>query len=568
MTRLFEFSLHRPGLGSVRFLIARDALPCNGDVESLFLDGLSDLQRHPGTAPLGSVLTQVAQSWDRIVVVRNPDLVLDAELPGRIATALRSLDPVGPWALAGAGGLGLADRRHLALYASENPAIPEYAGLQPLIDLMPDLYIVNGAYLRDLPPARIARLDAALEPALATQGYLDGHVSVFAPDLTAGINGGLMPRDFVRVTAEMGTAFGDRLSGRTLATLSGPVRLDATQIGKPPAEPACDLDEIIGSVVAERCDAPAISIVTRTRFQRPHLLRRMLASISRARCTRTPLEVILSTDLDEALATEAFECLQRDHVNLDLKLRLNPAVGHSRVTNLMGGVAAATGDYVLFLDDDDYIDLFAFDAIRPAFFAGNRPVLTLTSEVHEETWEETPSGRWVLSHSMQISGYPATGWRRMFSGVNKLPICGMLIPRACLQARLETCVLRHDLSEDYALFLLLLTSPDLPAIHECAEPVAHISMRGSENSVLMRDRRPWVQDIARFLSELTQAAPVAGPGLWSLLAERDHPEPEQPTQSTVEFQQQLTRRNQEIAMLRQELAHLRASVDPARESAA
>ena len=79
----------------------------------------------------------------------------------------------------------------------------------------------------------------------------------------------------------------------------------------------------------------------------------------------------------------------------------------------------------------------------------------------------------------------------MFSGINKLPICGLAIPRARLEARLRAFEFRHDLSEDYALFLLVLTDPDLPGVHECPKPIAHISIRDSENSVLMHDRRPW-----------------------------------------------------------------------------
>lgn len=577
MTRLFEFSLDRSGLDGVRFLLSRTRLPCNGDVESPFLDGISGLRRHPANGSFASTFFQAAQDAEILVVIRNPDLVLDQDLPDRIVAALASLPAAGDWAIAGAGGLGLGDRRHIALYASAHPVIPENAGLQPLIDVMPDLYIVNATWVKALDKSEIAKADLALEIALTVQGYLDGRVSVFAPDLAAGIDGDLMARDLGRVTAELRRAFAGRLADQDLGTLSGPIRLDGTQdavpLGDPmvptvPTVPTIDLAERVAIAIADRASVPSLSIVTRTRFQRPHLLRRMLASISRARTEEMPLEIVLSTDADPSVAEAAFEDLRADFVNLRLRLKINPPSGHSRVTNLQGGVQIASGDYVLLLDDDDYLDLFAFDTMRAAFFAGNRPMIALTSDVHEETWEETPSGRWVLSHSARMKTYPARGWRNMFSGTNRMPICGMAIPRERLRARLRAFPMTHDLSEDYALFLLLLTDPDLPAIHECDEAAVHISLRGSENSVLMPDRRPWVQDIARYLADLTRTPGIAGAGQWALLT-LPEPGPAPPPASGVDaLQDQLRRRDQEIRLLRQELQRLRESGSFARERAA
>ena len=154
MTRLFDFSLERQGLEGVRFLICRNELPCNGDLESAFFDGLSNLRRHPTCTPLSTVLFELARTSQHVVVIRNPQLVLDADLPRRIATTIASLGGIGDWALAGAGGLGPNNRRHIALYASAQPAIPEYAGLQPVIDLMPDLYLVNACLLYTSPSPR------------------------------------------------------------------------------------------------------------------------------------------------------------------------------------------------------------------------------------------------------------------------------------------------------------------------------------------------------------------------------------------------------------------------------
>ena len=86
MPRIFTFGLDRPSLADVRFLIEREALPDNGDLESGFLDGLYDLDQHPDDSHAAPVLMKCAASGcQKIVVIRNPALVLDADLPRRIA---------------------------------------------------------------------------------------------------------------------------------------------------------------------------------------------------------------------------------------------------------------------------------------------------------------------------------------------------------------------------------------------------------------------------------------------------------------------------------------------------
>ncbi|MEM7212522.1 MAG: glycosyltransferase [Pseudomonadota bacterium] len=565
MTRFYEFSLSKPGLEGVRFLVWRKDLPSNGDLESAFLDEVCDLVRHSCGATIGDLLEQAAQISEQIVVIRNPKLVLDAGLPDRLVKALSGLEIVEPWALAGSGGLGTSEQRHIALYASEEPAVPEYAGLQPLIDLMPDLYIVNSLFLQEQERDAYAQFNVALETVLASHGYLKGYASVFVPELTAGIDGALMTRDMVKVVSELTEAFGEHLPGQKIDTLSGPVLIPRDSGS---AHIACDLEEAVEKEISARSHVPSLSIVTRTRFQRMHLLRRMLASISRARSEHFSIEIVLSTDLDNETARQHVEILQRENLNLDLTLRHNLPNGHSRVDNLVGGVRAASGEYILFLDDDDYLDLFAFETLRSAFFARNRPLVALSSDVHEERWEETPSGRWILSESRPLNSYPSSGWRDMFAGTNRLPICGLMIPRDRLVMRLSEFDLRHDLSEDYALFLLVLTDAALPAIHECSAPVAHISIRDSENSVLMSDRRPWVRDILAFLTDLTQAQSVASTGHWDMLRRSGPDERADLSESLVALQELLERRNQEIRLMQHEIRHLRVVQDAAQETAA
>lgn len=571
MSCCHEVRLDLPGLERVRFLIERPALSTNGDLESAFLDSATEILRHGSAQSLTHVLARTAArpDCDAIVMIRNPDLVLDADLPRRIRAGLDALSGLDKWAIAASGGLGLADARHLALYASQAPAIPSTCGPQPLLDPMPDLTLVNAAHAEAVLGGATACVDTGLETILALEGYLEGCVSVFLPRLTAGIAGELMGRDLNRLRRTLNGHLGARLPGQTIVTLTGEVRLDTEDADAAQDPRSLAPTDAAMRVVLRHCEAPGLSIVTRTRFTRPHLLRRLLTSISRARPDRMALEIILSSDAPEAECQDATATLQADFPHLQLRLVHNKPHGHSRVTNLVQGLRAARMDYAAIVDDDDYLDLFAFDHILPAFFMENRPVVFASSEVHEEVWENADAPRPALTQSAPVRTYPAARWREMFDGYNKLPICAMIAPRDFVVERLETVDLTHDLSEDYALFLLLLTARDLPAIHEVQETFCHISLRGQENSVGMEDRRPWVRDIAGHLDGLTGAEAAAGPGVWTQLSSRGPTADKAVTARAVrDLNTALATRDREIRLLRSEAARLRSALQTPEENPA
>ena len=554
-----SFRLEGRGLDHVAIVLCRDELPANGDAETAFFDGISQLQRHsaPGLSPAMAAAAQMPDIT-AIVVIRNPALALDQNLAARIAAALRAVPDDIDWALAGAGGLAPNGGRHLALYASAAPAIPEVGGLQPLIDVMPDLYLVDASFLRMILAEQTTLPDAAAEPYLVTRGQLLGRISLFVPQLRAGIDGHLLGRDFDRLATELRSHLWAHLPGETVRTLSGDVTLETPACASATRTNAA-LPDKIDALVCALARMPSLSIVTRTRFARPGLLRRLLTSISRARRDDMDLEVVLASDADQATCDRLIEDLRGDFLNLDLRLcRTTDREAPSRIANLISGLAAARNEYVAIVDDDDYLDVFAFDNLRPAFFCGNRPLIVTGSQTHEERWEHTPSGRDVLVHSQPAQGYPADGWRRMFSGINRLPISSVIAPREWLISRVARFPFRHDLSEDYALFLLLLTAPDLPAICERAEVFCHISLRGSENSVTMPDRRPWVRDITAYLADLTDDPTIAPPGLWALLTSPGAAAEASGAATIADLTSALARRDAEIRLLRHERDLLRA----------
>jgi hypothetical protein len=573
----YSFKINAPCLENTAFLFERAAFDASGDLETAFLDNAGPLTRHRGDS-IGQLAATLAsdRGIEVLAVSRNPNLVLDLGLPQRIAKAQAELEPLtGRWSLAAAGGLTPSGVRVCALYSSETPFIPTHSAPLPLTDPLPDLYLINAAWLRTLTARGRALPDSGFEPVIVIQGYLDNRVALFAPALTAGIDGALRSRDLVKLTLDLEDWFAETLTGEEIPTLMGPVVIEcpSSTPGYPRA-PGADhgLAKAIDRTVGQHCEPLSLSIVTRTRFARPHLLERLLTSITRALCDGTEIEIVLSSDANVETCAACLTDLRAKFVNLTLRLQHNPApvhdddAGHSRVNNLLGGLRAATGAYVAIMDDDDYVDLFAFDEMRRALFRGARPLMVAASVVHDEEWTETPSGRHILSRSAERMTYPASGWREMFGGVNCLPVCAMVMPRAPLIARLDAFSFDHDLSEDYALFLLVLTDPMLPEIVELPGTFGHISLRAQDqHSITMADRRPWVRDIALYLADLARTATVAGPGQWALRTQgcaANTAAAAIDAKTIAELRAGLAERDRNLRLLRSEVSRLRTAEQP------
>lgn len=558
----YSFELVGAGSAGCHVLIERDALAAPGDIEGGFLADARDLRRYRTHRSFGQQLSELVADPNvvTVIAIRNPRLVLDDGLADRLRTALARLRGLPlPWSIAAAGGLSADGERTCALYSSVTPFLPVEPHPLPLVDPLPDIWIADAGFLRELTADGGPLPGCGLETVIALRGWLAGRLAISLPELVAGIDGPLQARDPAKLDRALSHWLDPRLAGQSVETLMGRVDLTADPTAPPARGP--DLATEIDRIIAAASDPLSLSIVTRTRFQRPHLLDRLLTSISRARTDTTDLEIVLSTDIDEDAASEHLADLRSRFVNLDLRLQVNRSPGPSRVANLLGGLRAAAKEYVAVMDDDDYIDLFAFEALARPLFLGARPLIVANSEVHAEEWAATPSGRHVLTRSEPLRTWPAHGWRTMFSGVNALPICALVAPRERLAERLDAFEFRHDLSEDYTLFLLMLTDPNLPRIAEVSGTFGHISVRGAgENSITLPDRRPWVRDIALYLSDLTQSGSVAGPGLWRLLASGRSPAETLAEKSLAECRAELARRDRQIRLMQREVTMLRARV--------
>lgn len=394
---------------------------------------------------------------------------------------------------------------------------------------MVDLYLVHADALRDYMASDASSLGALFEVGLILHGYRTGRVSLFLPALSAGVDGPFTPRDLDAMSAEAVKCFPAEVATVAIRTLAGPITIEGSPFVQIPGNPdplsrrspriTPDLDEAISSVITGYLPVLSLSIVTRTQFKRPHLLRRLLTSVNRAKIDGIDVEIVLSTDIDQERAERESAKYREEFPGLNICLAFNPAHRYSRVGNMIGGMRASTREYVWMIDDDDYVDLFAFQTLRSVLFGSSRPLIIVSSQTHTESWLNTDTNFPILSSSKPAAHWPASGWRDMFGGVNKMPICGAVIPREFLLRCLERFEFRHDLSEDYTLFLLLLTAPDLPRLLELNADLAHISLRESgENVMTIEDRSRWTRDIAAFLFDLLHRPGQTGLGAWAVVA--------------------------------------------------
>lgn len=479
----------------------------------------------PGYA-LGDALRAALDASDAplLAVLANPAIIIDPEMPIRLDRAVSDVvahSSIGVIASRGADRWG---NSFSALYASAEPQLPFCRTPVPVVDSTSDLFIVSRDLLErllgqnSLPPTESLASCAVLE------GYLAGMVSYHSPHLSAGIYGRHLTRDAESHGETLRKLVGERIIQTSLQTLDGPA-----VVGSVPGDdarswhlsPRIDLERQIEAVIRLHCARMHLSIITRTQFSRPHLLRRLLTSLSRWRSDDVDLEVVLSTDIDRERAEEALASLRVDFPALHLVLAWNgDRAERSRVRNLLGGIVVAKGTYIAFIDDDDHIHFQALAALSTICFRDATPVVFMDTELRKERWVQASDGRWVLESSVAEHRYPAKGWRGMFGGVNQLPICAGILPRAWVMAHVDRFDFRHDYSEDFTLFLLLLQSPDLPLILDVPRPFCIVSIRSDgSNTVTEEDRSGWVRDISMFLHDLHIVSSLNGEGRLQTLVE-------------------------------------------------
>lgn len=465
---------------------------------------------------IAAAITEVDPSY--ILLINNPKAVIFSSYIERVESGILDLASKSAcWALASGGGLCCDGVVRNAFYSSVHPSLPIGGGYYPIRDSLIDVLLFErGAAAEALTLLGGNHFEWGFEMVVLILGYLSGRVSIFAPFLSIGINGEYSVRDDQIYSSALDLCFGEKLHGESIQTYLGKHTFTDEKSRERSRFVPQLLKSSIEQTVLDHCSDFRVSVVTRTRFTRNHLLRRLLTSASRARLESPSLEIIIVSDVSKAEIDLHVDGLKRDFPYLLIKGCHNVNSGHSRTENLIAGIEQASGEYVLIVDDDDYIDPLCFTKLRSAFFLGQQPLILGDSMVHEEKWIRADDGRMILAQNVRLKTFSANHWREQFGGVNQLPICSGVFPKNVLTRRLIRSKMNYDLSEDYALFLLVLSDPHLPAIYEIPHCLCHISIRsGDDNSVTAPDRTAWTRDIAGFLYDIITKENA---GLWQVIS--------------------------------------------------
>lgn len=262
-----------------------------------------------------------------------------------------------------------------------------------------------------------------------------------------------------------------------------------------------------------RARRPTLAICCRTQFKRPRLLRRALTSIvASALAARAFVdsEIVLVTDAGEGAADEFqrdFGAVFPDAGVRCIHHRVRPG-RHSRADLLLAGIEQAQTDYVWFVDDDDFLLPGAVTAAARAMLPG-QPVLLVGNTVawNEPPGEEAPGSFRSRFHAEDVF--------KVFAGVNRVPVCGMILPVRLAQQRLRERGALGDYSEDYFVLLALMTAPRIEILTLDAD-LCGISFRGQESTAAETDLSRWYLSDSTVLLELLSSDDTNNPLLWQL----------------------------------------------------
>ena len=259
---------------------------------------------------------------------------------------------------------------------------------------------------------------------------------------------------------------------------------------------------------------PTVTIAVRTTLDRPVMLSRTIASIG-DRGAEADEVLVVGTVAAAALESVAASA-RTDHPGLDVRaVPVADSAIPSRTAGTTAALEQARSDYVWFLDDDDCAFPDSLERIRVAVHGTDRPVVVAASDAYEETWEGDGTEARLVADRL-VRRYDPYEWFRAFTGWNFLPNCSVVVPRDRALTRLQEVPLHHDLGEDYALQLLLYTSPGV-TVTVVDGVIARVSVRPTgDNVVTMADRGPWLRSIGSFFADLSADELSAATAIWAM----------------------------------------------------
>ena len=436
-----------------------------------------------------------------LVLSSRPELIWDQHVLDRVAIEIAHVEDAGlPWLCLCADGADQSGKPYVSAHFNLSPSLVPDRGRRLIAQTSGTLSVLKVAAYREMGfsipacPELVGYLNA-----LIVFGYDRGLGSFFTSNLYPCLREhqslSYQPLESLLI------AVGDRAvpspaDARTLFRNDVPRQ----------AQFAAWINEIDASLAARH----KLSFVIRTLFRRGHLLRRCLISIEYLRRrVDLPVEIVLATDIDVEGAEHELSTLREDFPNLVFVVARGAGKrGHSRVRNLVAGVAATTGTRVAIIDDDDYYTPQAVSCFQQACRFGAEAIVIFGAQVANEKWISA-SRKWHRELLSYGERFDAKNWTSTLRGGNSIPLCGVIHPGSFVRDVANEYRYDYDLSEDFIFHVLCFAHSKRPPIEEIDGVFAYQSHReGNDNVSTAADRTAWVAD--------------TGNGIYQLLFEQKH----------------------------------------------
>ena len=228
-----------------------------------------------------------------------------------------------------------------------------------------------------------------------------------------------------------------------------------------------------------------LTVITRTTGSRNDLLVRCVESVSKFANQLVDLKlehlIIYSGNKPQITASQNLILIRNQSDKLS-----------SRLAGLISGISAAQGDYLLFLDDDDFVESdLANDVEKILNFDDTARITFFDSQQIFES-RKLKKGRPRKGHR-----YSASNGMGSYFGPNKTPISSVIYPKNSL-VQLEKI---SDISqfpsvlEDHLLLMIaLMDYPHKPAYY--SKVLTWISIHGRGQTVIDQETNEWAASIA------------------------------------------------------------------------